>query len=63
MVVNLIDDEVTFTLVAGEHDEKLESELSDYKGIVWERHPTSTTLFKDEIDNNIIDLLTKSRLC
>lgn len=60
LVVNLIDDEVTFTLVAGEHDEKLESEISDYKGIVWERHPTSTTLFKDEIDNNIVDLLTKA---
>lgn len=60
LVVNLIDDEVTFTLVAGEHDENLESELSDYKGIVWERHPTSTTLFKEEIDNNIIDLLTKA---
>lgn len=60
LVVNLIDDEVTFTLVAGEHDENLESEISDYKGIVWERHPTSTTLFKDEIDNNIIDFLTKA---
>ena len=60
MVVNLIDDEVTFTLVTGEYDEKLESEISDYKGIVWERHPTSTKLFKDEINNNIIDLLTKA---
>ena len=59
LVVNLIDDEVTFTLVTGEYDEKLDSEISDYKGIVWERHPTSTTLFKDEINNNIIDLLTK----
>ena len=60
LVVNLIDYEVTFTLVAGEYDRKLESEISDYKGIVWERHPTSTTLFKDEIDNNIINLLTKA---
>ena len=60
LVVNLIDDEVTFTLVSGEYDEKLDSEISDYKGIVWERHPTSTTLFKDEIDNNIIDLLAKA---
>lgn len=60
LVVNLIDDEVTFTLVTGEYDEKLESEISDYKGIVWERHPTSTKLFKDEINNNIIDLLTKA---
>ena len=60
LVVNLIDDEVTFTLVAGEHDESLECEVSGYNGIVWERHPTATTLFKDEIDCNIIDLLTKA---
>ena len=60
LVVNLIDDEVTFTLVAGEHDESLECEVSDYKGIVWERHPTTTTLFKDEIEYNVIDLLTKA---
>lgn len=60
LVVNLIDDEVTFTLVASKYDGKLESEISDYKGIVWERYPTSTTFFKDEIDNNIIDFLTKA---
>ena len=59
LVVNLIDDEITFTLVAGEYDENLESEIDEYKGIVWERHPTSTTLFKEEIDRNITDLLTK----
>ena len=60
LVVNLIDDEVTFTLVASEHDKRLESKVGDYKGIVWERHPTSTTLFKDKIDNNVVDLLTKA---
>ena len=60
LVVNLIDDEVTFTLVAGEYDESLDGEMSDYKGIIWERYPTSTTLFKDEIDNNVVDLLTKA---
>ena len=60
LVVNLIDDEVTFTLLAGEHDAKLECEMSEYKGIVWERHPTSTKMFKDDIDRGIIDLLTKS---
>jgi hypothetical protein len=59
LVVNLIDDEVTFTLVAGEYDEKLNLEINGYKGIIWERHPTSTALFKEKIDNNIIDSLTK----
>ena len=60
LVVNLVDDEVTFTLVAGEHDQNLEKEISEYKGIVWERHPTSTTSFKEKIDSEIVDLLTKA---
>ena len=60
LVVNLIDDEVTFTLVGGEYDENLNSELNAYKGVVWERHPTSTKLFKEEIDNSIINFLTKA---
>lgn len=60
LVVNLLDDEVTFTLVAGKYDENLNEEISDYKGIVWERHPTSTTLFKNETDSKIVDKLTKA---
>mgnify|MGYP005760861407 CR=1 FL=1 len=60
LVVNLIDDEVTFTLVAGKYNASMEAEISDYKGIVWERHPTSTTLVKDKIDDNIVDLLKKA---
>lgn len=59
LVVNLIDDEVTFTLVSGNYDEKLEEDISEYKGIVWERHPTSTTLFKDAINGTVVDGLTK----
>ena len=55
LVVNLIDDEVTFTLVSGEYDETLEEEVSEYKGIVWERHPTFTTMFKDEINDKVVD--------
>lgn len=60
LVVNLIDDEVTFTLVAGEHDEKIGSEVSDYNGLVWERHPTTAIAFKEEIYSNVVDLLTKA---
>lgn len=59
LVVNLIDDEVTFTLVSGEYDDNLEEDISEYKGIVWERHPTSTTLFKDEINEKVVDGLIK----
>lgn len=59
LVVNLIDDEITYTLVAGTYDERLQDVLRDYKGIAWERHPTSTTLVKKELDSKIVDLLTK----
>jgi len=61
LVVNMIDDEVTFTLLSSKHAESFENDRSgDYYGIVWERHPTSTTLFKNEIDSHIVDLLTKA---
>lgn len=59
LVMNLIEDEITFTLVAGEHDDAIENDVNEYKGIGWERHPTSTTIFKDAIEDNIIDRLTK----
>lgn len=59
LLVNLLDDELTFTLVAGVYDEKLEKDIADYKGIVWERHPTSTILCKDIINEKIIDRLIK----
>lgn len=59
LVVNLIDDEITFTLVSGKYNEKIENDISEYKGIVWERHPTSTTLFKEEINDKVVDGLIK----
>ena len=59
LIINLIDNEVTFTLVTGVYDENINNNISDYNGIVWERHPTSTVLFKEEIDRKILDLLTK----
>lgn len=60
LVVNLIDDEVTFTLVASKYDDELEKVITDYKGIVWERHPTTTKLFRNIIDSNIVDILKKA---
>lgn len=60
LVVNLIGDEVTFTLVGSKYNKHLENKIGDYKGIVWERYPTSTTLFKDKINDNIVDLLIKA---
>lgn len=59
LVVNLIEDEVTFTLVLGSYDEKLSENFPKYKGVIWERHPTSTAHFKSLVDNIFIDRLTK----
>lgn len=59
LIVNLIDDEVTFTLVSSIYDKKVKSDFSYYNGIVWERHPTSTVSFKNIIDNNFVNLLIK----
>ena len=59
LVINLIDDEVTFTLLAGVYDEKIKKDIGEYKGIVWERHPTSTTILKAEIYEKFVDGLVK----
>lgn len=59
LVLDLIDDELTFTLVSGVFDKDIQQDISEYKGIVWERHPTSTRVYKRYINDNIIDKLTK----
>jgi len=60
LITNLIDDEVTFTLVGGTFEEKLLNTVNDYKGILWERHPTSTKSYKNEIHDNVVNNLTKA---
>ena len=60
LITNLIDDEVTFTLVGGKLEESLIHQVNEYKGLVWERHPTSTKSYKNEIQDKIIDGLIKA---
>lgn len=59
LVINMIDDDITFTLVSGVYDPKIAEDISDFKSIVWERHPTSTTQFKDDVNEKITDKLLK----
>ncbi|WP_300276163.1 DUF2357 domain-containing protein [Peptacetobacter sp.] len=59
LVVNLIDSEITLTLVKGMYDEKLEKEIRDYEKVIWERHPTSTKSIKNEINKKIIKKLNE----
>ncbi len=60
LVVNLLDDELTMTLIKGEYDENLAYDIPDYKGVVWERHPTVTVSVKSKISDRIIDYLEKA---
>lgn len=60
LIVNLLDDELTMTLIKGEYDENLEYDIPDYKGVVWERHPTATVSVKSKISDRIIDCLEKA---
>lgn len=60
LIVNLLDDELTMTLIKGEYDENLAYDIPEYKGIVWVRHPTATVSVKSKISNRIIDCLEKA---
>ena len=60
LIVNLLDDELTLTLIKGEYDEDLAYDIPDYKGVVWERHPTATFSVKVKISDQIIDCLEKA---
>lgn len=57
LVLNMIGDEITFTLVSGVYDDKIQKDIHENKGIVWERYPTSTVQNKAEIEEKITDRL------
>ena len=59
LIVNLLDDELTLTLIKGEYNKDVESKIPYYKGVVWERHPTATVSVK-KISNRIIECLEKA---
>lgn len=60
LIVNLLDDELTLTLIKGEYDENVAYDIPDYKGVVWERHPTATITVKNKISDRIIECLEKA---
>lgn len=60
LIVNLLDDELTMTLIKGEYDENLAYDIPDFKGVVWERHPTASVSVKSKISDRIIDYLEKA---
>lgn len=60
LIVNLLDDELTLTLIKGEYDDDVAYDIPDYKGVVWERHPTAIVSVKNKISDPIIDCLEKA---
>lgn len=49
LIVDIVDDELSFTLVKGVYNEELYSKMPQYKGVMWERHPTFSKSCKDVI--------------
>lgn len=58
LVIDYIDDEITFTLLKAMITDDLESSKVDYNGFVWERYPTETKEFY-EISKIIKNTLLK----
>lgn len=56
IVLDLVDEKVTITLVQGVYDENRFNENNKYKGIIWERHPTHS-IFDNSLIENINNTL------
>lgn len=57
LIVDLIDDDITFSLIQGIVSDQVKKDICEYKGIVWERHPSSSKAcdcIVDEIKNILI---------
>lgn len=58
--VDLIDNNITFTLVKAKYEEKLEEAIPKSKGIVWERYPTNSIPY-DKYKDKVISILNKHK--
>lgn len=58
LVVDIVDDDVVFTLVQGLVSEDVIREYPDYKGYVWERHPSMSYSIESELNELYDELKT-----
>lgn len=58
LVVDLVDDDVCFTLLQGLIDDHVEIAIPEYGGFIWERHPSISYSVREEI-SEITDRLVK----
>ena len=56
VVIDIISNKLSLTSIKGHYDENRFKENSKYKGIIWERYPTTSIDIKDLIENLMNDL-------
>lgn len=49
IIVDIVDDDVVFTMVQGLVSEDVKRDFPDYKGYIWERHPSTSYSIDDEL--------------
>lgn len=61
LVVDIVDDDIVFTLVQGLMSEEVKYDYPEYDGYVWERHPSFSYSIDSEL-NNLFDELKPTGL-
>lgn len=49
IIVDIVDDDVVFTMVQGVVSEDVKRDFPDYQGYIWERHPSTSYSIDDEL--------------
>ena len=57
LVLDLVDNDVSMTLVQGVREEAVEQIMPEFGGVVWERHPSTSSSIDKEIDDLTDSLL------
>lgn len=50
LVLDVVDDGVSMTLIQGLFDENVKEDIPEYGGVIWERHPSFSFSIHEEID-------------
>ncbi len=57
LVLDLVDDDVSITLVQGVQEESVKQVMPEFGGVIWERHPSTSYSINKEIDGLTDSLL------
>ena len=59
LVMDVIDTDLSLTLIQGIKDDTVAEDIPQYGGIIWERHPSLSYSLEDSIQDEIYDKLLK----